>query len=144
MDGPDIRYGRALPRSPTRPSYRDLMTAKDLAGRGRSYLATEVAFAFVKALHTSNAIVPVVGDFAGPSALRRVGDYIRQQQQRVSAFYSSNVEVYLTRDERRAFCATLATLPHDSRTWFITAKALQPLSAKLNACSTIEPSLHWP
>jgi hypothetical protein len=144
IDGPDIRYGRALPHSPARPSYRELMTAKDLAGRARSYLGTEDAFALVKALHLRNAIVPVVGNFAGPQALRRVGEYIRQQQQQVSAFYSSNVEVYLTRDERRTFCATLQTLPHDEGTWFISAKELQPLTVKLKGCATIEPSLHWP
>ena len=144
MDGPDIRYGRRLPQSPVRPSYRELMTAKDYAGRSRSYLATEEAFALVKALHMRNAIVPVVGNFAGLHALRRAGEYIRQQQQRVSAFYSSNVEVYLTRDERRTFCATLQTLPHDAETWFISANELQPLSVKLKACAAIEPSLHWP
>ena len=143
-DGPDIRYGRALPPNPTWPSYRSLMTAKDLSGRARSYLATEEAFAFVKRLQAANAIVPVVGDFAGPSALRAVGDYVRQHRASVTAFYSSNVEVYLTRDQRRAFCATLATLPHDSRTWFVTSKGLQPLNLKLNACARIQPSLYWP
>ena len=142
--GPDIRYSHALPRSPTPPSYRDLMTARDLGGRARSYLATEAAFAFVKSLHAGNLILPIVGDFAGPSAIRRVGDYARQRQQLVSAFYSSNVEVYLTRDQRRIFCGSLATLPHDSGTWFIASARLQPLTTKLKACAGIEPSLHWP
>lgn len=143
-DGPDIRYGRALTPNPAWPSYQTLMTAKDLSGRARSYLATEDAFAFVKRLQAANAIVPVVGDFAGPSALRAVGDYVRQHRAIVTAFYGSNVEVYLTRDQRRAFCATLATLPHDSRTWFVGSKALQPLDVKLNACARIQPSIYWP
>jgi hypothetical protein len=143
-DGPDIRYGRSLPPDVTRPSYRSLMTARDLRGRPRSYLATEDAFAFVKQLHASNAIVPVVGDFAGPSAIRRVGDYVRTQHAVVAAFYSSNVEVYLSRDQRRTFCSSLATLPHDAETWFVTGRGLQPLAAKLRACAAIAPSLHWP
>jgi hypothetical protein len=143
-DGPEIRYGRSLPPDATRPSYRRLMTAPDLGGRPRSYLATEDAFVFVKKLHASNAIVPVVGDFAGPSALRRVGDYVRTHHAVVAAFYSSNVEVYLSRDQRRTFCASLATLPHDAETWFVTGRGLQPLAAKLRACAAIEPSLHWP
>jgi hypothetical protein len=143
-DGPEIRYGRSLPPDATRPSYRSLMTARDLRGRPRSYLSTENAFAFVKQLHARNAIVPVVGDFAGPSALRRVGDYVRTHRAVVGAFYSSNVEVYLTRDQRRAFCASLAALPHDAETWFLTGRGLEPLAAKLRACAAIAPSLHWP
>jgi hypothetical protein len=144
QDGPDIHYGRALPDGAAWPSYRALMTARDFRGRMRSYLATEDAFGFVKRLQARNAIVPVIGDFAGPTALRRVGDYVRRQQMTVSAFYGSNVEVYLTRDQRRTFCASLATMPHDARTWFVTGKALEPLPVKLNACAGIAPSLHWP
>ena len=36
-------------------------------------------FSFVKDLHARNLIVPVVGDFSGPTAVRRVGDYIRER-----------------------------------------------------------------
>ena len=40
-------------------------------------------------------LVPVVGNFAGPKALRDVGQYIREHGGTVSAFYLSNVEQYL-------------------------------------------------
>jgi hypothetical protein len=142
-DGPQIHYGRALPPTAAGPSYQTLMTARDVRGVSRSYLASEESFSFVKDLHARNLIVPVVGDFGGPDAIRRVGEYIRQQQGVVSAFYSSNVEVYLSRDQKRAFCGSLAELPIDGRTWFIESRKLQPLRAKLNACVTIPPSLHW-
>lgn len=133
-DGPEIHYSRSLPENAAGPSYRSLMTAADMYGQTHSYLASERAFAFVKDLHARNLIVPVVGDFGGPTAIRRVGDYIRQQGGLVSAFYSSNVEVYLSRQEMAAFCEGLATLPSDSRTWFIRSKGLQPLTLKLQTC----------
>ena len=120
------------------------MTATDFRGEARSYLATEDAFTYVKDLHAHNRIVPIVGDFAGPHAIRRVGDYIRQQGLFVSAFYGSNVEVYLTRSQRRTFCASLATLPYDETTSFIDSRRLQTLSAKLDGCARIAPSLKWP
>lgn len=143
-DGPDIRYGRSLPPSKTRPSYRALMTMPDLWGNPQSFLANEAAFAFVRTLHTRNLIVPVVGDFAGPHAIRQVGEYLRAQGQTLAAFYASNVEVYLTRTQRRTFCANLETLPHDDGTHFIGNRRLLPLRDKLQACARIQPSLIFP
>jgi hypothetical protein len=111
------------------------MTATDVNGQYGSYLATEERFTFLKDLHTRNMIVPVVGDFAGPLAIRRVGDYIRQHAGTVSAFYASNVEVYLTRQQSAAFCVNLAALPYDARTWFIGSKGMRALPSKLDSCS---------
>jgi hypothetical protein len=133
-DGPEIDYAGARPSDPPSPSYRALMSATDVNGQRRSYLATEEGFAFVKDLHARNLIVPVVGDFGGPSAIRRTGDYVRQHGETVRAFYGSNVEVYLNRQQIAAFCGNLAALPYDSRTWFIGSKDLQPLPSKLKTC----------
>jgi hypothetical protein len=142
-DGPDIRYGRALPPGDTRPSYRRLMTRRDHRGIARSYLASHEAFATVRDLHTRNRIVPVVGDFAGPRTLRRIGDYLRQQGYTTNAFYASNVEVYLLRDERRTFCANLGALPYNERTLFVGNRRMMTLPDKLAACTAIRPSLRW-
>lgn len=102
------------------PSYADLMTATDAEGVSRSYLATETTFRFLRALQARNLIVPVVGNFGGPKALRAVGAYLRQQGTLVSAFYVSNVEQYLQRDGLWSnFCASAATLPVDERSVFI-------------------------
>ena len=76
-DGPKIDYYGSRAVDAVRPSYRQLMTATDRFRRSRSFLATEDRFRFVKDLQSRNLIVPVVGDFAGPSAIRRVGDYLR-------------------------------------------------------------------
>jgi hypothetical protein len=134
-DGPDIHYGRSRPQEGPRPSYRSLMTAVDLAGRPRSFLATEASFAFVKDLHSRNAIVPVVGNFAGPDAIRRIGEYVRQHRAVVAAFYGSNVEVYLNRQQTAAFCRNLSSLPHGPESKFIGSKSLQPFRSKLEWCA---------
>jgi hypothetical protein len=133
-DGPSIHYARTTPRNAPGPSYRSLMMSRDVNGQNRSYLASEKAFGFVKDLQARNLIVPVVGDFGGPHALRAVGDYIRQHGSFVSGFYGSNVEVYLSRQQMAAFCENLADLPHDAFTWFIGSKGRQPLRTKLKNC----------
>jgi hypothetical protein len=134
--GPEIHYSsRSDPNDSPGPSYRALMTAPDLGGHSRSYLASDEDFAFVKTLESTNRIVPIVGDFGGPAAIRKLGDYIRQHEGSVTAFYASNVEVYLNRHKLGTFCGNLATLPYSSRTWFIGSKDMQPFSTKLKSCS---------
>ena len=133
-DGPDIQFWGDRPGGDVRPSYRELMTSRDLAGNRRSFLATEEAFRFVKDLQGRNLIVPVVGDFGGPSAIRQVGDYVRKRDAVISAFYASNVAVYLTNDQTRAFCRNLATLPAARDAWFIESKGMRTFASKVRAC----------
>jgi hypothetical protein len=139
-DGPDIHYARLLPHDPRGPSYRTLMTAADVTRHGRSFLATEAGFRFVKELQARNLIVPVIGDFGGPTALLRTGEYIRQHRQIVTAFYGSNVEVYLNREKNAVFCLNLAKLPYNWSTYFIGSKGKQPLRLKLAACGALTES----
>jgi len=101
-------------------TYRDLMSQVDEEGYGLSYLASEARFAFLKDLERRNLIVPVVGDFSGPKALRAIGTYVRKQRATVGAFYVSNVESYLRREEKwSAFCANVAALPLSAVSVFI-------------------------
>jgi hypothetical protein len=102
------------------PSYEDLMIATDEAGLQRSFLANEENFAFLKALETKNLLVPVVGNFSGPKAIRAVGDWIKAKGATVSAFYLSNVEQYLYQDRIWGnFCRNVATLPLEPSSTFI-------------------------
>ena len=133
-DGPDIQFWGSRDVEAVRPSYRRLMTSVDLTGRSRSFLASEEAFRLVKDLHARNMIVPVIGDFGGSSAIRRVGDYVRQHGGVVHAFYGSNVGVYLNNQQTRAFCSNLATLPATSRAWFIERDGVRSMTSKLRAC----------
>jgi hypothetical protein len=102
------------------PTYADLMVATDQAGVLRSYLSSEETFGTLKTLETKNLLVPVVGNFAGPKALRAVGAWIKAHNGFVSAFYLSNVEQYLNMDGIwMDFCANAARLPIDDSSQFI-------------------------
>jgi hypothetical protein len=100
-------------------NYAALMAATDGDGVFRSYLANEENFNYLKELELKNLIIPVIGNFAGPKAIRAVGKYIREMDGVVSAFYLSNVEDYLGGDLWNRFCANVATLPIDETSTFI-------------------------
>lgn len=120
-DGPDLEYQlTGGNRMSMHPTYAELMTTDDGRGTPRSYLATETNFQTVKTLEAANLIVPVVGDFGGPKALQSVGRYARAHGAVVSAFYLSNVEMYLAQDGKTAaFCRNLGELPLDEASTFI-------------------------
>jgi hypothetical protein len=110
----------ALNGAQNQPTFGELMTAADTHGIPRGFLASEDAFAFVKDLESRNLIVPVVGNFAGPKAIRAVGAYLKLRGETVSAFYLSNVEEYIRRDGSwPAFCENVSTLPLDDTSTFI-------------------------
>ena len=104
------------------PTYDDLMTATDEAGVHRSYLATEASFAFMKDLESRNLVVPVVGDFGGPKAIRHVAAYLKAHNATVSAFYLSNVEQYLD-GKALQFCRNVQSLPLDASSTFIRSSS---------------------
>ncbi|HEY2431112.1 MAG TPA: hypothetical protein VGI12_00465 [Vicinamibacterales bacterium] len=121
--GPDIRYsfGRGNGWQPF-PNYRDLMVEKDLDGVQRSYVASEDLYGTLRDFELRNLVVPIVGDFAGPKALRSVGRYLEVHRATVSVFYTSNVEQYLFRgDLFQHFYGNVAALPIDSRSTFVRA-----------------------
>jgi hypothetical protein len=101
-------------------TYADLMIATDAEGVYRSYLANEENFNVLKSLETKNLLVPVVGNFAGPKAIRAVGKFLKEKDGVVSAFYLSNVEMYLMQDGIwDSFCRNVAALPLDDTSTFI-------------------------
>jgi len=104
-------------------TYGDLMVATDAQGVSRSYLASEENFNVLKSLHMKNLIVPLVGNFAGPKAIRSVGTYLREREGTVAAFYLSNVEQYLRQDGIwDDFCRNVASLPLDASSTFIRSE----------------------
>src|SRR6185369_16746436 len=90
--GPDLSYSSTDTYAPAGPSYTELMTLHDAYGKNWSYLASEDSFRFIKEMQRKNLIVPLVGDFSGPKAIRTVGKYLKDHEAKVSAFYLSNVE----------------------------------------------------
>ena len=131
--GPSIQYWQARDTEPA-PSYRRLMTMPDGSGASRSFLSSEDGFRFVKDLQARNLIVPVIGDFGGPGALRRVGEETRGRGYQVRVFYGSNVGVYLTREQTRAFCRSLGSLPAADDAVFIERDGLHTFASKLKTC----------
>ncbi|MDT8342195.1 MAG: hypothetical protein RQ751_11845 [Longimicrobiales bacterium] len=117
VEGPELRFtsfGR--PARSFYPTFAELMTEHDLEGEQGSYLAEREDFLFLKALQEANRVVPVVGDLAGPSALRAVGREIRRRGLVVRVLYTSNVEYYLWGSGTfPRFAATLADLPMDGQ-----------------------------
>jgi hypothetical protein len=107
------------------PNYAELMTATDLRGEKRSYLATEDNYRFLRDMETKNLIVPVTGDFGGPKAIRSIGKYLKEHDATVTAFYLSNVEQYLFQGNGNQnggwtnFYDNVGTLPLDATSTFI-------------------------
>lgn len=137
--GPAIDFWGSRPADPKslRPSYRKLMTMVDNTGQARSFLSSERGFRFVKELHARNLIVPVVGDFGGAGVIRRVGAYIAEHGAVVKTFYGSNVPVYLTVQQNRAYCGYLASLPVARGASYVDNDSVRPLRAKLDDCSRV-------
>ena len=126
--GPGIHYSSSGGRGGrSMPTYFDLMVADDGEGRNRSYLATEDNFRVLKNLHTKNLLVPVVGNFGGPKALRSIGKYIRERGGTIGAYYLSNVEQYLDQQGLwPAFCSNVASLPLENESTFIRSVRGRP------------------
>jgi len=119
--GPEIQYSSTRNfGSSMQPTFAELMTATDERGVSRSFLASEENYAVLRDLETKNLLVPVVGNFAGPKAIRAVGQYLKEKGAVVSAFYLSNVEMYLRIDGIwNNFCGNVAALPLDATSTFI-------------------------
>ena len=126
LAGPDIsyNYGSGFSgRNRGMPSFADLMVATDAQGVNRGFLGNEQQYGVVRQMQLRNLVVPVVGDFAGPRALRAVGDFLRSYGAVTSAIYTSNVEQYLFREPHkwRQYYDNVATLPLDSMSTFVRA-----------------------
>ncbi|MGH9783860.1 MAG: hypothetical protein ACRD88_06700, partial [Terriglobia bacterium] len=80
------------------PTYRELLLETDQAGRRLNYLAAEDDFQFLRSLQARDRVIPVAGDLAGTHAVAAIGRWMSEHNERLSAFYVSNVENYLFRD----------------------------------------------
>jgi hypothetical protein len=120
--GPGIHYEITPGSAGAFPSFADLMAATD-GSMSRSFLASEELFNAIRDLEKRNLVIPIVGNFAGPKAIRAVGQYLRSHDTLVAAFYVSNVEQYLEREGgMEQFCASAATLPVDDSSTFIRSE----------------------
>jgi hypothetical protein len=117
--GPELKYS-SLTSGPNGPTYEQLMTLSDQSGRQWSFLASEERFRFIKEMQARNMVVPIVGDFSGPKAIRAVARYLKDRKAVVGAFYLSNVEMYIVPAQKwKAFCRNVSELPMDTPSTFI-------------------------
>ncbi len=104
------------------PDYGDFLTEKDLDGNMENDLNSPQDFHYLKRLEEENRIIPVTGDFAGEHALREIGQYLTERNEKVTVFYTSNVEQYLIRNMVwPRFLKNLGELPLDDHAVFIRA-----------------------
>ena len=103
------------------PTFADLMMADDGEGHASSFLASEENFSTVKELEARNLLVPVVGNFAGPKALRESGTYAertRRDRRRLLPVECRAVSAAGTASGAQ-FCGNVAMLPLDDSSTFI-------------------------
>jgi len=94
------------------PTFEEMLLETDRHGKQRSYLSSEELFQWLKKFEAENRLIPIVGDFAGPRALRNVGAFLKANGLHVAAFYTSNVEFYLfDRPTWTRYVANVKSLP---------------------------------
>ncbi len=115
--GLDLRFSAyGLRATGSFPTVRQLYLATDLRGRQVGFLATDEAYGVVRDLERANRIFPVVGDLGGTHAIKAIGRWLVERQERLTLFYLSNVEYYLLRSQTFAqFAENVATLPTTGR-----------------------------
>jgi len=121
--------------SPMYPTLGELQALTNANGDRMAFLADEGRYQLVRSMEQRNVIVPVVGDFAGPKAIRAVGAWLKERGANVGAFYLSNVEQYLFRSSFDAshFYENVATLPTDTTSMFIRSVPPQGPLMAMNA-----------
>jgi hypothetical protein len=119
--GLDLKF-TSLGRAPRDyyPNLRNLLLERDLTGKQLNYLASEDDFQYLKSLEARNLVIPVVGNLAGPHALREIGRVLSERNERLSVLYVSNVEFYLMREGSfDAFAGNVRALPFNTRSVII-------------------------
>ncbi len=97
---------------PMYPTLGRLIRSRDRLGRPAHFLARESWYQAVRSAQLGDRFLPLVGDFAGPTALPALAAWLRRRGLAVSAFYASDVEFFLLRSGRfAAYAANLSRLP---------------------------------
>ncbi len=113
-------YGRGP--MPHHPTYGRLLSSRSLAGGPGHFLSRPDDYAHVRGLAESGRLIPVVGDFAGEGAIRRIAQFVEGQDEVVTAFYVSNVEFYLMRNGVfPTYVDNVRSLPRSESAQFIRA-----------------------
>ncbi len=94
------------------PTFGQLILATSRANTPAHFLADESLYRVVRDLERVDRVIPLVGDLAGPTALPRLGDYLRRSRLNLGVIYVSDVESFLFQSGKfAAYVANLARLP---------------------------------
>jgi hypothetical protein len=116
--GPAINYQFASnsPATST-PSYTQIATMSDDGGQNWNFLAPKRRIDSCGNMQGRTYSYRWSETFAGPVTIRRVGEYLKERNANVSAFYASNVESpILTNRKSVIFYGNLHFIPTDSTT----------------------------
>ena len=142
--GPSLTYnGPVAGPGGVMPTFEEIMRETDKEGVHRSFLATEEGFLTLKEFQRKNLLIPVVGDFAGPSALRSVGQYLKDHGATVTSFYTSNVEQYLFQNGVwKGFYGNVSTLPLSAKSVFIRG-LIRSAAGELSSSPALPPTSRY-
>jgi hypothetical protein len=102
------------------PSMREILEQRDPEGKPGNFLADDKDYKIVRNLQERNLIIPIVGDFAGPKALKAIAGYLKKHSYPVSVFYISNVEQFLFQNGVfDAYVENIKVLPINSKSLLI-------------------------
>jgi len=139
--GMDYRYASASPNASV-PSFYNLMVASDRTGKNWAFLANDERYRFVRTMQQKNLIIPIVGDFAGPKAIKSVGNYLKQNNADVTVFYISNVEDYLSAKWPK-YLSNLQSLPVEPGGLFIRFVPPSTVTRPIKEVPARWPGRNW-
>ena len=94
------------------PTLARLIRTPARGGKPGHFLAEESLYRSVRDLQRGDRVIPLVGDFAGPTSLPRLGDWLRRRGHALGVLYISDVEFFLLRSGRfAAYVEGLGRLP---------------------------------
>jgi len=147
-DGLDLRFSSiGRNNAANYPTFESLLLQTDRNGQLQGYLATEESFQWMKRFEAENRLIPIVGDFAGPKALKAVAAFLKKNGLMVSTFYTSNVEYYLFENAQwRPYVDNVRALPLSDdavfiRAYFTNAGGVHPQNVPGHRSTTLVKSV---
>lgn len=129
------------------PTFESLLLQTDRNGQLQGYLATEESFQWMKRFEAENRLIPIVGNFAGPKALKAVAAFLKKNGLMVSTFYTSNVEYYLFENAQwQPYVSNVRALPLSDdpvfiRAYFTNAGGVHPQNVPGHRSTTLVQSM---
>jgi hypothetical protein len=94
------------------PTLARLIRTTSRDGRPAHFLAEETLYRSIRESERGDRVIPIVGDFAGPTALPRLAEWLRRRGKALGVLYVSDVEFFLLRSGRfAAYLDGLGRLP---------------------------------